>query len=77
MQRKCFNEIEFSQLFNFAFFVLLFHSVKVYQKQPSKKCFSKSDMIKYIMELVFSKRANLEIFFSEMTSIKDMFYGIN
>ena len=77
MQKKCFNETEFSQLFNFAFFVLLFHSVEVYQKQPSKKCFSKSDMIKHIMELVFSKRANLEVFFSEMTSIKDMFYGIN
>ena len=67
MQQKCFNETEFSQLFNFAFFVLLFHSVKVYQKQPSKKCFSKSDMIKYIMELVFSKPANLEVFFQKWT----------
>ena len=47
MQKKCFKEIKFSQVFNFAFFVILFHSVNVCQKQPSKKSFEKFQQVKH------------------------------
>ena len=47
MQKKCFIETKFYQLFNFAFFVLLFHSANVYQKQPSKKYFEKFQQVRH------------------------------